>query len=295
MEDYIDQFLTYLEVERNYSRNTVANYRVDLLDFKKFLIRLNDSQPSIGEIDHLAIRGYLGDLQERQLSRSTVLRKLSTLRSFFRYLARRGYLDTDPTSALATPKVRRKLPEFLELSEVEALLSAPDTKTIVGLRDQAILELLYSTGMRVGELLALNLPDMDRQSALVKVRGKGKKERILPVGRTAMTALDNYLARRYELSSRPSQAVFLSQRGNRPDAKSIRRRIEKYARDADIKKKITPHTLRHTFATHMLNAGADLRSVQELLGHASLSTTQIYTHVTADRLKQVYEKAHPRA
>jgi len=295
MEDYIDQFLTYLEVERNYSRNTVANYRVDLLDFKKFLIRLNDSQPSIGEIDHLAIRGYLGDLQERQLSRSTVLRKLSTLRSFFRYLARRGYLDTDPTSALATPKVRRKLPEFLELSEVEALLSAPDTKTIVGLRDQAILELLYSTGMRVGELLALNLPDMDRQSALVKVRGKGKKERILPVGRTAMTALDNYLARRYELSSRPSQAVFLSQRGNRPDAKSIRRRIEKYARDAGIKKKITPHTLRHTFATHMLNAGADLRSVQELLGHASLSTTQIYTHVTADRLKQVYEKAHPRA
>lgn len=295
MEDYIDQFLTYLEVERNYSRNTVANYRVDLLDFKKFLIRLNDSQPSIGEIDHLAIRGYLGDLQERQLSRSTVLRKLSTLRSFFRYLARRGYLDTDPTSALATPKVRRKLPEFLELSEVEALLSAPDTKTIVGLRDQAILELLYSTGMRVGELLALNLPDMDRQSALVKVRGKGKKERILPVGRTAMTALDNYLARRYELSSRPSQAIFLSQRGNRPDAKSIRRRIEKYARDAGIKKKITPHTLRHTFATHMLNAGADLRSVQELLGHASLSTTQIYTHVTADRLKQVYEKAHPRA
>lgn len=295
MEDYIDQFLTYLEVERNYSRNTVANYRVDLLDFKKFLIRLNDSQPSIGEIDHLAIRGYLGDLQERQLSRSTVLRKLSTLRSFFRYLARRGYLDTDPTSALATPKVRRKLPEFLELSEVEALLSAPDTKNIVGLRDQAILELLYSTGMRVGELLALNLPDMDRQSALVKVRGKGKKERILPVGRTAMTALDNYLARRYELSSRPSQAVFLSQRGNRPDAKSIRRRIEKYARDAGIKKKITPHTLRHTFATHMLNAGADLRSVQELLGHASLSTTQIYTHVTADRLKQVYEKAHPRA
>jgi integrase/recombinase XerC len=295
MEDYIDQFLTYLEVERNYSRNTVANYRIDLLDFRKFLVKLNDSQPSIGEIDHLAIRSYLADLQERQLSRSTVLRKLSTLRSFFRYLSRRGYLDTDPTSALATPKVRRKLPEFLELSEVEALLSAPDTKTIVGLRDQAILELLYSTGMRVGELLALNLPDLDRQSALVKVRGKGKKERLLPVGRAAMSALENYLARRYELSSRPSQAIFLSQRGNRPDAKSIRRRIEKYARDAGIKKNITPHTLRHTFATHMLNAGADLRSVQELLGHASLSTTQIYTHVTADRLKQVYEKAHPRA
>jgi integrase/recombinase XerC len=295
VKNYIDEFISYIEIERNYSQHTVGSYRADLLDFRKFLIRLNSSQPPIGEIDHLAIRSYLADLQERQLSRSTVLRKLSTLRSFFRYLSRRGYLDTDPTSALATPKVRRKLPEFLELSEVEALLSAPDTKTVVGLRDQAILELLYSTGMRVGELSALNLPDMDRQNALVKVRGKGKKERILPVGRPAMIALDNYLARRYELISRPSQAIFLSQRGNRPDAKSIRRRIEKYARDAGIKKNITPHTLRHTFATHMLNAGADLRSVQELLGHASLSTTQIYTHVTADRLKQVYEKAHPRA
>lgn len=296
MENYIEEFISYIEIERNYSQHTVSSYKADLLDFREFLVRLNDSLPSIGDIDHLTIRSYLADLQERQLSRSTVLRKLSTLRSFFKYLSRRGYLDTDPTSALATPKVRRKLPEFLELSEVEALLSAPDTKTIVGLRDQAILELLYSTGMRVGELLALNLPDLDRQTSLVKVRGKGKKERILPVGKPAMIALDNYLARRYELSGgRPSQAIFLSQRGNRPDAKSIRRRIEKYARDAGIKKKITPHTLRHTFATHMLNAGADLRSVQELLGHASLSTTQIYTHVTADRLKQVYEKAHPRA
>ena len=294
-ENYIDEFISYIEIERNYSQHTVGSYRADLLDFREFLIRLNNSQPSIGEIDHLAIRSYLADLQERQLSRSTVLRKLSTLRSFFRYLSRRGYLDADPTSALATPKVRRKLPEFLELSEVEALLSAPDTKTIVGLRDQAILELLYSTGMRVGELLALNLSDLDRESALVKVRGKGRKERLLPVGGPAVSALENYLARRYELSGKPSQAIFLSQRGNRPDAKSVRRRIEKYARDAGIKKKITPHTLRHTFATHMLNAGADLRSVQELLGHASLSTTQIYTHVTADRLKQVYEKAHPRA
>jgi tyrosine recombinase XerC len=295
MENYIDEFISYIEIERNYSQHTVSSYKADLLDFREFLIRLNDSLLSVDEIDHLAIRSYLADLQGRQLSRSTVLRKLSTLRSFFKYLSRRGYLDTDPTSALATPKVRRKLPEFLELSEVEALLSAPDTKTIVGLRDQAILELLYSTGMRVGELLALNLSDLDRESALVKVRGKGKKERLLPVGGPAMSALENYLARRYELSSRPSQAIFLSQRGNRPDAKSIRRRLEKYARDAGIKKKITPHTLRHTFATHMLNAGADLRSVQELLGHASLSTTQIYTHVTADRLKQVYEKAHPRA
>jgi tyrosine recombinase XerC len=297
MQDHIHEFVAYLEVERNYSQNTVASYRTDLSDFKKFLLEASDSLPSVAEIDHLTIRGYLANLQERQLARSTVLRRLSSLRSFFRYLCTRGYLDTDPTAALATPKVRRKLPEFLDLSEVESLLLAPDTKTIIGLRDRAILELLYSTGMRVGELLSLDLSDLDRQNALVKVRGKGKKERILPVGKAAMSALSSYLARRHELEvGKPDQAIFLSQRGNRiADRTRIRRRIGKYARDVGIRKKITPHTLRHTFATHMLNAGADLRSVQELLGHASLSTTQIYTHVTADRLKQVYQKAHPRA
>ncbi len=296
MENYIDQFLEYLEIERNYSQNTVASYRIDLQGFRKFLLNTSDSV-SVDEIDHLMIRSYLANMQERQLARSTVLRRLSSLRSFFRYLCRRGHLEIDPMAVLATPKVQRRLPEFLELSEVEALLSAPDLNTIVGLRDQAVMELLYSTGMRVSELLALNLTDLDRQNAVVKVRGKGKKERILPVGRTAMSVLDSYLARRHELGAdKPSQAIFLSQRGNRiPDAKGIRRRIEKYSNHAGIRKKITPHTFRHTFATHMLNAGADLRSVQELLGHASLSTTQIYTHVTADRLRKVYKKAHPRA
>jgi len=297
MEGHINQFISYIEIERNYSQNTTASYRADLLDFKQFLASLDDPLPPIDEIDHLTIRSYLANLQDRQLSRSTVLRRLSSLRSFFRYLCRRGHLSADPTEALATPKAQRKLPDFLELSEIEALLSVPDTTTVIGLRDQAILELLYSTGMRVSELLALDLSDVEWQNAVVKVRGKGKKERILPVGKMALVALENYLARRQEwLGGRTSQAIFLSQRGNRiPDAKSIRRRIEKYVAAAGIQKKITPHTLRHTFATHMLNAGADLRSVQELLGHASLSTTQIYTHVTADRLKQVYEKAHPRA
>lgn len=297
MEDHINQFISYIEIERNYSQNTTASYRADLLDFKQFLLSIGDSLPPMDEIDRLTIRSYLANLQDRQLSRSTVLRRLSSLRSFFRYLCRRGHLDVDPTEAMATPRAQRKLPDFLELTEVESLLSAPDTITIIGLRDQAILELLYSTGMRVSELLALDLSDVDRQSAIVKVQGKGKKERILPVGKVALAALDNYLARRHELGcNKASQAIFISQRGNRiPDAKSIRRRIEKYAAAVGIQKKITPHTFRHTFATHMLNAGADLRSVQELLGHASLSTTQIYTHVTADRLKQVYEKAHPRA
>ncbi|MFC1715378.1 tyrosine recombinase XerC [Candidatus Poribacteria bacterium] len=297
MGEYIDQFIAYLEVERNYSQNTVSSYRTDLMDFKKFLLGMKGSLPSIDEIDRLMIRGYLADLQERQLARSSVLRKLSSIRSFFRYLCRREHLSIDPTATLATPKAQRKLPEFLERSEVEALLEAPDVGTIIGLRDRAILELLYSTGMRVSELLSLDITDLDLQTTLVKVRGKGKKERMLPVGGEAMSALDNYLAYRHELSGGEStQAIFLSLNGSRiPDAKSIRRRIEKYAQAAGIQKKITPHTLRHTFATHMLNAGADLRSVQELLGHASLSTTQIYTHVTADRLKRVYEKAHPRA
>ena len=297
MEDYIDQFIAYIEVERNYSQNTVAGYRTDLLDFRNFLLKMNNPLPSISEIDHLTIRSFLANLQDRQLARSSVLRKLSSIRSFFSYLCRHGHLEVDPTSALSTPKARRKLPEFLEQSEVEALLAAPDTVTILGLRDRAIMELLYSTGMRVSELLALDITDVERQSALVKVRGKGKKERLLPIGGVAMLALDNYLACRHELGGgKSTQAIFLSQRGNRiPDAKSIRRRMEKYAQIAGIQKKLTPHTLRHTFATHMLNAGADLRSVQELLGHASLSTTQIYTHVTADRLKRVYDEAHPRA
>ena len=297
MEDHINQFISYIEVERNYSQNTTTSYRADLLDFRQFLLSIGDSLPPIEEIDHLTIRGYLANLQDRQLSRSTVLRRLSSLRSFFRYLCRRRHLDVDPTEALATPKVQRKLPDFLELSEVESLLSVPDTTTIIGLRDQAILELLYSTGMRVSELLSLDLSDIERQNAVVKVQGKGKKERILPIGKIALAALDDYLARRHELGAGEAyQAMFISQRGSRiPDAKSIGRRIKKYAAAAGIQKKITPHTLRHTFATHMLNAGADLRSVQELLGHVSLSTTQIYTHVTADRLKQVYEKAHPRA
>ena len=297
MKDHIEQFIAYLKVERNYSKHTVSSYDFDLSDFMKFLTNENGVLPSIEDVDHLTIRSYLANLQERQLSRSTVVRRLSSLRSFYKYLCRRGYLETDPTSALSSPKIQRKLPDFLEISEIDLLLSAPDTNDILGLRDQAILELLYSTGMRVSELLSLDLSDVDHGNAIVKVRGKGKKERIIPIGRPAMSSLNNYLEKRNELAGNKSfQAIFLSERGNRiPDSKSIGRRITKYAQAVGIKKKITPHTFRHTFATHLLNAGADLRSVQELLGHTNLVTTQIYTHVTADRLKKVYEKTHPRA
>ena len=297
MKKYIRQFVTYLKIERNYSQHTVDSYELDLSDFVKFLADENGTLPPIEDVDHLTIRSYLANLQERHLARSTVVRRLSSLRSFYKYLCRHGYLDTDPTSALSSPKIQKRLPEFLEISEVELLLSAPDRNDIIGLRDQAILELLYTTGMRVSELLSLNLPDIDMVNAIVKVRGKGKKERIIPIGGPAMSALNEYIKRRDELAGDKSiQAIFLSERGNRiPDSKSIGRRITKYAQSVGIKKKITPHTFRHTFATHLLNAGADLRSVQELLGHTNLSTTQIYTHVTADRLKKVYEKTHPRA
>ena len=312
MIKYTDKFIKHLRAVG--SQNTADSYMIDLSDFCDFLSKTNqalenpeqnnhDSLVDIEKIDHLVIRSYLANMQERNLARSTVLRRLSSLRSFFKYMCRQGFLKLDPTLAISSPKAKKKLPDFLELSEIELLLSAPDTETTIGLRDQAILELLYSTGMRVGELIALDLSDLDRENSIVKVRGKGKKERIIPVGRTAMSAIDRYLAireklagQKLEASNTQNQAFFLSERGNRiPDSLSIRRRVEKYAKATGIKKKITPHTLRHTFATHMLNAGADLRSVQELLGHTNLSTTQIYTHITADRLKKVYEKAHPRA
>jgi len=297
MLDYVSQFIDYLKIERNCSPHTIDNYNRDLMDFMKYLSDEFGNLPSIESIDHLMIRSYLANQQGRQLARTTIVRRLSSLRSFFKYLYKRGYLETDPTSAVSSPKIQRKLPDYLEISEIEALLSIPDKNDIIGLRDRAILELLYSTGMRVSEMLALDLSDIDHSSAIVKVRGKGKKERIIPIGSYAMSALNDYLKIRDKLKvKRSNQALFVSERGNRiPDSKSINRRISKYAKSAGIKKNVTAHTLRHTFATHLLNAGADLRSVQELLGHEKLATTQIYTHVSAERLKEVYEKAHPRA
>jgi len=297
MEKHIEQFIAYLKIERNYSQHTADGYSRDLYDFEKFLKDYNDSLFSLEDINHIAIRGYLANLQERKLSRSTIIRRLSSLRSFFKYMQRMGFIENDPTSTLSSPKMTRKLPNYLEISEIESLLSVINISDIIGLRDRAIIELLYSTGMRVNELLKLELGDIDQINAIVKVRGKGRKERIIPVGSIAMSVLGEYLKRRHELNlGNNCQSIFLSERGNPiPDAKSIRRRIDKYAKIAGIKKNVTPHTLRHTFATHLLNAGADLRSVQELLGHTNLATTQIYTHVSADRLKKVYEKSHPRA
>lgn len=291
MADAITEFARYLEVERNYSRHTLKAYVTDLERFALFVSDIDAPD----QVDHLSIRSYLSQLQQEGVRRSTVLRKLSSLRSFYKYLRARGYVQADPTLAVGTPREEKRLPQFLELDEVEALLNAPDTSNLVGLRDRAILELLYSTGMRISELVALDVEMLDAEDTILRIEGKGKKERLVPIGGVAMEALEAYLARRNEWVRTNEQGLFLSEIGTRLTPRGIHKRIVRYVQMAGITKHVSAHTLRHSFATHMLNAGADLRVVQELLGHASLSTTQIYTHITTERLKKVYDKAHPRA
>lgn len=294
MGELIGRFLRYLEVERNCSPHTIRSYAADLREFERYIGELGLSSPL--EADHLAVRGYLAKLRLEGRSRSTVSRKISTLRSFYRFARRMGYTDRDPTSSVHAPSWRRRLPEFLTVEEVERLLEAPDRTNPLEARDKAMLELMYSTGIRVGELVALDLEDVDLENRLVRVRGKGRRERIVPFGVPAEEALRLYLSLRDRfLKGREERALFLSGRGRRMTERNFRERLALYARRAGIVRRISPHTLRHSFATHMLEAGADLRAVQEFLGHASLATTQIYTHVTAERLKKVYEKTHPRA
>jgi integrase/recombinase XerC len=222
-------------------------------------------------------------------------RRLSAFRSFFKFLYREGYIKINPTSAIATPKLEKKLPVFLGQERVEALISAPDDKTLMGSRDRAILETLYSTGIRVSELAGLSVDDIDFISGVIKVFGKGRKERIVPIGDVAMKALRNYLDKRTLSRSKKSDAVFLNKSSRRLTGRSVRRIVDKYIKMCSIQEKVSCHSLRHSFATHLLDRGADLRSVQELLGHKNLSTTQIYTHVTTERMKSIYDKAHPRA
>ncbi len=281
-------FLRYLEAERNASQHTLYNYRIDL---KEFLGFLQDLGPR--EVDYLRLRLYLAHLKEKNLSRKSVARKLSCLRSFYRFLYREGEIKQNPTIGILTPKQERKLPLFLNEPEVDMLLDLSFSDDWTGLRDRALLEILYSSGMRVGELVGLEISSIDFFSGYAKLRGKGKKERIVPVTETALRAIRDYLKAR-PLTKSP-KGVFLSKRGTRLTTRSVARILDKYVRLASIQKKISPHVLRHSFATHLLDRGADLRAVQELLGHANLSTTQVYTHVTMERLKEAYDKAHPRA
>jgi tyrosine recombinase XerC len=289
MQRYIEKFIRYLEIEKNYSKHTIINYRLDLSDFNKFL-----GETPLEKIDYLFLRKYLAILKEKNLGTRSILRHLSTLRSFFRFLTREGYLKTNPILLLSSPKPDKHLPQFLTEEEVIRLIGATFSNKKIderSLRDRAILETFYSTGIRISELVGLSIDDVDFISGVVKVLGKGKKERIAPIGEAALTSIRNYLNKR----KKQTEAVFLNKNGKRITDRGVRGIVGKYIRLAGIKQGVSPHTLRHSFATHLLNRGADLRSVQELLGHANLSTTQIYTHLTTDRLKSVYDKAHPRA
>ena len=289
MERYISKFLTYLEIEKNASSYTLANYLLDLKQFTGFL-----EGKDLLRVERLDIRKYLNRLKEKKLAKRSLSRKLSVLRSFFRFLLREGLLKTNPMSGISSPKLEKKLPVFLDLQKVTILLESPDKKNLLGLRDRAILESLYSTGMRVGELVGLNIGRVDFIGGMVKVLGKGKKERLIPIGERALRAIRDYLAKDSNKKS-DSRALFLNKNNRRLTDRGVQNILHKYIRKAAIEERVSPHTLRHSFATHLLDKGADLRSVQELLGHASLSTTQIYTHVTTQHLKSVYDKAHPRA
>jgi integrase/recombinase XerC len=292
----IGDFLDYLTYERNVSINTVAAYRDDLDSFTDFLCNdyftLARDQLNFTRIDHLTIRAYLAHLARKKLRRSSIARHLSALRSFFKFLMREEIIPSNPARSVATPKREKHLPAVLQPADIAALFDAPDLSKPLGIRDRAWLELMYASGLRISELVGIDLDDIELRSRLVKVRGKGAKERIVPFGSKAQEAIRAYL----EVRNAPEQdALFVNYRGERITARSVRRLFEKYVRDASLRAGVSPHTLRHSFATHLLNAGADLRAIQELLGHASLSTTQKYTHLNDWQLIEVYKKAHPRA
>ena len=287
--EQISVFLNYLKTERNYSPHTISNYQRDL----KFLSSSIDKK----RVDRLTAREYLLQLEKKRYSRRSIARKLSAARSFFRFLLREKLAEQNPFENLLTPKLPRKLPNFLYPEEMTVLLEAPDLKSPLGLRDRAILEILYGAGTRVTEIVRINVNDVDFDESEIRVLGKGAKERIVIFGSHAHRALRDYLekGRPILLGIKKINALFIGRRGTRISPRHVERIIHFYAQKAGVQKKVTPHTLRHSFATHLLSGGADLRMVQELLGHVSLSTTQVYTHVTKERLKQVYDLAHPRA
>ena len=294
----VNDFIIHLQLEKNCSAHTIKHYRADIDLFMDFVTAENESV-ELADITPLMIRGYLAQMAEKEYARTTVNRRISSLRSFFRFLCNNDILSKNPCQAVRTPKRQKLLPSFLDEDEITALLQNIATDEL-GLRDLAILELLYATGIRASELTGLQIANVDFSNRYLLVYGKGKKERMVPVGRTAVKALKDYLTvsrpRLYaKYKGRPHYSLFVNSRGGQLTARSVQRIVEKYINILAIEKNVSPHTLRHTFATHMLEGGADLRIVQEILGHVNLSTTQIYTHVTTERLKSVYNGAHPRA
>ncbi len=295
MQALADRFLVQLAATRGASEHTLRAYRSDLDEFCAWCSQRGITQPE--EVKPRTVRGFLAHLDERELARPSVQRKLSAVRSFFKHLVREGLVTTHPALGLRQRRTTRHLPGCLELSEIEALLDAPDLSKPSGRRDRAILEFMYSAGTRAAETVGLDRSDLDLGRGVARVRGKGRKERMAPIGRFAREALEAYLRDPERPRPRPNavQAVFLNQRGGRLTTRSLGRLVENCAQKAGLRRHATPHTLRHSFATHLLDRGADLRSVQELLGHAHLVTTQIYTHISIEGLRQIYEKAHPRA
>jgi integrase/recombinase XerC len=305
MKALIDRFLEYLRVEKNASVHTLRSYGADLEQFRDFLLSKGlgiderSGDVSAEKIDHLAIRAYLSHFY-RGRKKSSLARKLAAQRSFFKYLVEEGFLAQNPAEIVATPKQEKPLPTFLPVDEVFSLLETPDRSTPWGSRDRAILETLYSCGIRVSELVGLSDGDVDFSLGILRVYGKGRKERIVPIGEKALAALREYLPQRDQVLARldrPASRVplFINPRGGRLTSRSVARILEKHILRCGLLRKVSPHALRHSFATHLLDAGADLRSIQELLGHVSLSTTQRYTHVSVDKLMEVYDRTHPRA
>lgn len=292
LSDQIRNFCTYLETERNVSPHTLAAYNRDLRQLAAFVINEKDENVSAADVNHLMLRRYLA-LLSKDTKKSSIGRKLAAIRTFFRFLLRRGVIEKNPAELIATPKREQRLPFHLDIDQATTLVEAPEDDEKYALRDRAILETLYSCGVRVSELTGLDIGDLDLSGGMVRVMGKGGKERIVPVGSRAVEAINAYLTQRSDLSG--SGALFLNTKGNRINRRSVTRIVDAHVMRIAAFKRISPHILRHTFATHLLEGGADLRAIQELLGHASLSTTQKYTHVSIDRLMDVYDKAHPKA
>jgi len=299
IREQIESFAEYLTRVRSLSPHTVTAYTKDIRQFSAWLLSTEGMELHPREIDHVLLRSFLGMLRQRGYSSGTVARKLASLRAFFRYLQHLGEIEEDPAALLRSPRATQRLPVFFSKEEMIAALIAPVGNSLQAVRDRAILEFLYSTGVRLSELTGLDLKDVDLRDRSARVMGKGRKERITHFGEAAYAALEEYLKTRVELIRKKEEpdveALWLNRSGGRLSGRSVQGMVRRYLRQVSEREKVSPHVIRHTFATHLLDGGADLRAVQELLGHESLSTTQVYTHLTTDRLKQVYRQAHPRA
>lgn len=288
MKDYIDSFIRYLDLEKGASSHTLRAYRKDLREFSESV----KCEPN--NLDIIDLRGFIAGQIQKGLNKTTVSRRLSSIRSFFKFLYREGYMKTNPAKLVSNPKVPKLLPRFLSVDDVFSLVEKPEGIGFLPARNRAVLELLYSSGLRVSELSGINTDEIHIKESLIKIKGKGKKERIVPIGSKAIDAMKSYIVERMLLKSK-ERALFLNRMGKRLTERGVRRIVVKYARAIGIHGRIGPHTLRHSFASHLLQGGADLRVIQELLGHASLSTTQKYTHLNITHLMDVYDKAHPLA